>query len=90
MRFFQRKAPSLGKKELSFGRLHAVEDFFRETWPQMQEVLDSILAASDKPFEELAELTVPSDEDLSPLHEARDSFARQGFLFTQTLQTEAG
>ena len=27
------------------------------------QVLDSILAASDKPFEELAELTVPSDED---------------------------
>ncbi|CAE7705604.1 unnamed protein product, partial [Symbiodinium sp. CCMP2456] len=66
-------------------------DFFRETWPQMEEVLDSILAASDKPFEALAELTVPSDEDLSPLHVARDSFARQGFLFTQTLQRpEAG
>ena len=27
------------------------------------QVLDSILAASDKPLEALAELTVPSDED---------------------------
>eukprot|EP00439_Symbiodinium_sp_Y106_P033320 s332_g3.t15 len=75
-----------GMAEL-FGPLaYLCPDFFRETWPQMQEVLDSILAASDKPLEALAELTVPSDETALL---ARASCSRRRFKRRKLAETES-